>query len=364
MALRRSRRSGLDRGAEVVRRLAEVEVATDRGLDGLSTQVLRAGCDLLGLEIGVVAEIEGRSFRVLSVEGPPDVGLEAGMTLELDRTFSSLIVEADGPVGLRSTRGKGLASHPAHETMAYGSYLGVPLRVAGTVAGSLSFAGREPRRHDFTRVQVDVAELLAARLSSELERRRLEHRLSEAYRQLTDGKRELERLATQDATTGLLNRRTIVARLAHERNRADREGRPVGLFLMNVDRLREINGNFGYETGDRVLAEIAQRVAGSLRGYDHLGRFSADEFLAILPGCSLQQAAEIAERAREAVADSPFATGDDVLTVTGSFGVTSSDDHQLTIDALLGFADKALYLAKQGGRNCIKVTASMEMASP
>jgi len=340
------RKKDLEKTAVLVRQLGELASGEDDA-PAAETQLLAVGCELFDLEIGIVARVQDDCFRVVAVQAPSDVDIEPGTAFALEETFSSQTIAANGPVHIRSTKSAGLTDHPAHKALGIQAYLGAPIQSGDKVFGTLSFSSRSARKTDFGLVELDCLRLMASWLGIEMARRRAEDALGATRDQLN-------RLAIQDPVTGVLNRRAVLENLSDERNRASRSGSSVGVFLVNIDRLREINTSYGHHTGDALLREIAGRIGSSLRAYDHLGRFGGGEFLAVLPGCDLPQATEIAERAREALEGSAFAVNGSDVMATGSFGVSSTDNEKLSDDTLLGFADRALFLAKARGRNIVR----------
>ncbi|MCR6699908.1 MAG: diguanylate cyclase [Dokdonella sp.] len=165
--------------------------------------------------------------------------------------------------------------------------------------------------------------------------------------------RKLERIATEDALTGLLTRRAFLER-AGALMRAD--GRtsalPASLLMMDVDRFKSINDGHGHFVGDRVLAEAAQRITAVLRDRDLVGRLGGEEFAAFLPHCTPDQALHLAERIRRSVELNPIAVdGGRAIEVTISIGAITVSDAGASLDRLLVAADQALYQAKSAGRN-------------
>jgi diguanylate cyclase (GGDEF)-like protein/putative nucleotidyltransferase with HDIG domain len=159
------------------------------------------------------------------------------------------------------------------------------------------------------------------------------------------------RLASQAATdplTGLANHRSFHERLEHEVGRARAEDGELALVVFDLDRFKDVNDAFGHQIGDDVLAEAGRRLAGEARFGELVARVGGEEFAWILPGSDGINAWRAAERARRAVAESPFAG--DVGYVTASAGVA---DLTQAADAgsLLRLADGALYWAKAHGRN-------------
>ncbi|HEX9593680.1 MAG TPA: diguanylate cyclase [bacterium] len=161
-----------------------------------------------------------------------------------------------------------------------------------------------------------------------------------------------EELATTDALTGLLNRRTILERgaLAYEQSR--RQGYPLSLIMADIDHFKQVNDAYGHQAGDRVLAAVAAALQSGIRRYDQIGRYGGEEFLAILPGCSAADVGPVAERMRRAVEDLEVVEKGARLSLTASFGMASSiGDEEGRIDLLIDAADRALYEAKAEGRN-------------
>ncbi|HKP17690.1 MAG TPA: diguanylate cyclase [Gaiellaceae bacterium] len=163
----------------------------------------------------------------------------------------------------------------------------------------------------------------------------------------------LEEQARIDPKTGLFNARHFSAALIEELARAKRFQRPAGLIMADLDLLREINNNHGHLVGDEVLAGVAAIFREQLRHYDVPARFGGEEFAILLPETSLDQALEIAERIRQAVADRRFdvVTTSEPVRVTVSMGVACFPEDGDDPNELLHQADLAVYRAKLQGRN-------------
>ena len=164
---------------------------------------------------------------------------------------------------------------------------------------------------------------------------------------------ELQRLATQDPLTNCLNRRSFFqqAELAWAKSVA--ESQPLACIMTDIDRFKSINDTLGHMTGDKVIEAVAKVLQSSFRKTDLICRYGGEEFCILMPGAELQQAVKVAEQARAAIAKS---VGGQLklknpIDVTSSFGVASLTDEAKAIDGLVNQADKALYLAKQSGRN-------------
>lgn len=156
----------------------------------------------------------------------------------------------------------------------------------------------------------------------------------------------LEHLASHDSLTNALTRRHITAACHAEMERCRRHGRQMALLIMDLDHFKAINDTHGHQAGDAVLVWFVSRVRSVLRPTDQLGRFGGEEFVALLPEASTQEARVVAERIR-AIAQ----VGAPVANCSVSIGIAVSQPANDTVDLLLARADTALYLAKARGRN-------------
>jgi diguanylate cyclase (GGDEF)-like protein len=154
--------------------------------------------------------------------------------------------------------------------------------------------------------------------------------------------------AVLDPLTQMLNRKALVTRAEELTQQAAMTGLPVGVVLGDLDHFKAVNDTAGHQVGDAVLRDVAFRWRLSLRAYEMAYRLGGEEFLVLLPGASLQEAEEMAERLRCAIGAAPVAG----QPVTMSFGVAASGgDEPFDFDVLYAAADAALYRAKAGGRD-------------
>ncbi|HYP19849.1 MAG TPA: PAS domain S-box protein [Chloroflexia bacterium] len=178
-------------------------------------------------------------------------------------------------------------------------------------------------------------------------------------RDITERKRAEEALhvlATQDALTGLLNRREMDRVLEEEVTRCRRYERTLSVVMIDIDHFKSVNDRYGHKVGDEVLRWMGGIFRNSVRSTDRVARYGGEEVLAILPETGEMEAYRVAERFRATVAARPFTyttpDGEAVsLPITISLGVAELPGHALTADSLVIAADNALYHAKRSGRN-------------
>ena len=165
---------------------------------------------------------------------------------------------------------------------------------------------------------------------------------------------ELVRQAHTDHLTGFNNRGHFMHQAELELRRVVRYGGTLSIFMMDVDHFKKINDTHGHKVGDLVLQKLAEICRDTLRMVDIIGRVGGEEFAILLPETTEQEAIRVAERLRQAIANAKIPLGHGLpLSITVSIGITSLMSKDDNIDVLLSFADKALYAAKNAGRNRI-----------
>jgi len=162
---------------------------------------------------------------------------------------------------------------------------------------------------------------------------------------------EFEQLATRDSLTGALARRVLIEACEQELARCRRHRRSMALLLMDIDHFKSVNDTHGHQMGDRVLVDFVSRVSALLRRPDLLARFGGEEFVVLLPETGLEEAEAVAGRILARIAE----TGAGLPPVTVSIGLTVNRPDEAQLDTLLARADRALYKAKEAGRNRVAV---------
>jgi diguanylate cyclase (GGDEF)-like protein len=231
-----------------------------------------------------------------------------------------------------------------------GSVAVLPLAQADGVSGCLCMQSKDPGRFragmetDFI---ANLAHIAAVCLENAVNRERL--RL----------------VGFTDSLTGLYNRRHLEHRLTQELARAQRHTQPLACLFIDADHFKAINDAFGHAAGDRVLEALAQRLTGRLRTSDIATRYGGEEFAVLLPHTDIDSACHLAEDIRRAIAAEPVPLGNgERVPVTVSIGVAAyCPQHPpwpgCAGQHLLAHADRAVYQAKQDGRNRVSVAAAV-----
>jgi diguanylate cyclase (GGDEF)-like protein len=205
------------------------------------------------------------------------------------------------------------------------------------------------------RVERRTAELQAALQNLEIYNRNvveINHRLEEEIAQRQKAQEELQRLAVTDPLTGVFNRRQFFVLGEQIFQEALRYNHNLAALMIDADFFKQVNDHHGHAVGDQVLQALANHLQNHLRAADVLGRYGGEEFAILMPNTTLDEALQAAERLRQHVGESPVATNAGPLTLTLSIGVAGFDpEKHPTVDVLVDSADRAMYAAKQAGRN-------------
>lgn len=196
----------------------------------------------------------------------------------------------------------------------------------------------------FAAILMTAVSVLSANMSS------LRHRLGLRTKELREALERIQYLAHHDELTRISNRRHLSERLAVEQRQQRQHGQPMCLALIDIDHFKRVNDLYGHAVGDAVLCHFATTLHGALRASDFAGRWGGEEFLMVAPQASLEDTLAVVERLRAVIQATSFEAMAPGLSVTFSAGITEvapDEDLQSAIDR----ADRALYRAKQSGRN-------------
>lgn len=220
----------------------------------------------------------------------------------------------------------------------------IPLMAQSDIVGLLSL--EVPDRAQLSQVR-ERAELTATHISSALASINL--------------RQALHQQSIRDALTGLFNRRYLEESLDRELLRAERRGTSLSVVMVDIDRFKQFNDDYGHQAGDLLLKEFGEYIRRHVRGEDIPCRYGGEEFLLALPGASAREAHDRAEEIRQNLMSLRLTFQGKVLpTVTASFGIASFPEHAAERDALVRLADAALYIAKRSGRDRVVVSGEIQ----
>jgi two-component system, cell cycle response regulator len=187
---------------------------------------------------------------------------------------------------------------------------------------------------------------LRARLKTGERIIKLEHELRMA-------RQKFQELAMHDGLTNLLNRVAILDELTGEIARSYRTDSSLSSLMLDIDHFKNINDTYGHQVGDEVLVEVAARLKDELRVYDKIGRYGGDEFFIVLSSCTWEFGKNVAGRLLRRISGTPVETQAGPVKIAVSIGLTSTDKlKKVTSEIMVSISDKALYQAKNKGRNC------------
>jgi len=167
---------------------------------------------------------------------------------------------------------------------------------------------------------------------------------------------KLHKQAIYDGLTKVFNRREIMRILKEELLRAQRTNQPLSIIMLDIDCFKQVNDTYGHPVGDEVLVKITSRIIKALRAYDKIGRYGGEEFIIILPHNSLKSVKKAAERMRKNISQKSIQTSAGPLKLYVSLGCTSTENIEAnSAEMMIKISDKALYKAKNKGRNCTVV---------
>jgi diguanylate cyclase (GGDEF)-like protein len=179
-----------------------------------------------------------------------------------------------------------------------------------------------------------------------------QEQIDKTQAELQQKQRELERLTRQDGLTGLFNRNTFVELSRRELDRAQRQGSATTILLLDLDHFKRVNDTWGHPAGDAVLRHVATLASTTVRSTDLVGRLGGEEFIVLLPNTSAEAGRKLAEKLRVRLEASVVLWEGTRIPVTASIGLSNTTvEEKRDFDTLYTEADKALYLAKQRGRN-------------
>lgn len=321
--------------------LTRVSTTTDP--DIISEVILTSMCQAYGASAGMLFGGTGDKFALLATKGV-DTSQDAPRELDLD----------SGPIRQARSGGEPLILEPGKAGLDWvtmstplGSFrpqavIVAPIQQGSVTCGILVLARPEGMP---TEGQQELAETLRSHAAIHLQNA-IQFQRNATFQQL----------AAEDELTRLLNRRFGLRRLREEHSRAKRYGDPLTVMVIDIDHFKTVNDTWGHDAGDAVLRRVAMALEDGVRAADVLSRYGGEEFLLVAPRTDRDGAVQLAERLRRTVQAETIPFREQTLKVTASFGIVSTADVQAPQPQdLITAADKALYYAKEIGRNRVAV---------
>ncbi len=249
------------------------------------------------------------------------------------------------PLVVRDLEAAGREPAPAERLYKTKSFISYPIIIGGRKVGVLNLTDKTDGSA-YDEVDLGLIETLAPQMALALDRAEWQEKAA-----------QFQLMSITDPLTGLLNRRYLEERLAEELRRSERQNYAMSFVMIDIDDFKFYNDQNGHPAGDLALEMTAQCLKSVLRGADVASRYGGEEFCILLPQTKLDEAIAIAERIRRRVERTRFPHGktQPLNMVTVSIGVSALDETLNTPAAIIGAADRALYLAKRTGKNRVQV---------
>ncbi|MBM4321156.1 MAG: sensor domain-containing diguanylate cyclase, partial [Deltaproteobacteria bacterium] len=287
---------------------------------------------------------DSESLTVISAHGFPEPERVLGLVFPRGEGIPWAALERQEPVVVQDTRDDPRVSYFLGRVREEGSLSAIPFRHKGSTIGVLLLG-----RPDGSGFCSDEVRLLTA-ISEQVA-------MAVANAQLHE---EARTLAITDPLTGLYNRRFLANRLELEASRSLRFGQPLSMLMVDIDHFKEYNDANGHLFGDRALIKISQLLSSSLRQVDTVARYGGEEFVVLLPHTDAQGAFAVADKLRRMVAQAEFPhcieNAGEKLTISIGVATWAAEDGGKPEDALAS-ADRALYRAKEEGRDRVVLTS-------
>ncbi|MCL2933952.1 MAG: diguanylate cyclase [Trichodesmium sp. MAG_R03] len=192
---------------------------------------------------------------------------------------------------------------------------------------------------------------LFARIRNHLLLKHTIDKLKSTQIELKNALAEVQKIANTDPLTKVLNRRCLFNFGYQEFNRVSKYGKALSILLMDLDNFKKINDNYGHQVGDQALCTVVKSIKNTIRNVDFFGRYGGEEFMTILPETNVEKAFILAEQIRKMVSSNIIKTDKGSILLTISIGVSTYSAKDQSLDDIISRADKAVYQAKQQGRN-------------
>jgi diguanylate cyclase (GGDEF)-like protein len=257
---------------------------------------------------------------------------------------SGEVIDTGKPIMVTDLRMAGRKPAPAERSYKTNSFISYPITIGGRKVGVLNITDKVGGG-TYDEVDLSLLEIIGPQVALALERAEWQERAT-----------EFQLMSITDPLTALTNRRYLEERLAEELNRSKRYDYPMSFLMIDVDDFKAYNDKNGHQAGDVALQITAHCLKGALRSADVASRYGGEEFCILLPQTGMTEAATIADRIRQRVATTEFPHGKSqpLGRVTISVGVSTFSKHVDTAENIIAAADRALFQAKNLGKNRVQ----------
>ena len=325
-------------------------MAPIQNYDALLRTILDKSAELLKAEQGSLMLLD-QETDVLLLEAKKGIieGVTEKLRIHRGEGIAGKVAELGEPILVENLEKDPRVKQKNRQHYKTRSFVSVPIKIEDRIIGVLNLSDKTSGEV-FNEEDLNLIQSFANNAAIIMERNVLYNKTE-----------ELKKLTITDPLTGLLNRRYLYERLKDEVARSERHGYPLSLLMLDLDGFKYCNDTFGHLFGDKTLKVIAETILNTVRTMDIVARYGGDEFMVILPETDESLAIDIAERLRNNVAKKVVLTqtqdsaGEEPRTLTASIGIACYPEHGETVELLLENVDKALYRAKNKGKNRIEV---------
>lgn len=315
-------------------------LVTSRDLDAILHLVVRRVSEVIEADICSIMLLDkgGENLTIVAAQGLSEE-VKRDAVVKVGEGLSGWVAREGRPLLIHDMENDSRFRHILRRPREHynsSSLLSVPLMVQSNIMGVINVNNKR-NGEPFTSRDEQILTVFANHAAIAIENARL-------YQ-------ELNTIATTDAVTGINNHHAFQERLTEEILRAERYKQPLSIILIDVDHFKRVNDTYGHLEGDHVLRELSNLFVNNFRKMDYIARYGGEEFAVILPHSSKEAAMQTANRVRKAVEMASLIQANPVARITVSMGVGTFPEDGHSERELLDRADRALYRAKEEGRN-------------